>query len=218
MNASEDVHIIDDDSSIRRVLANTLSSVKIKSHAYGTAAEFLESGPHIGGCVIMDVRLPDMDGICLVETLRKQNFDLPILVVTGYADIDLAVRAMKAGAVDFLAKPFSNDTFLEKVGNCLAIERARARIHTRRRNAAERLSSLSGRESQVLRLVIGGKQNKCIAWDLGISIKTVEVHRAHIMEKTGAATIVDLARMWEIAGMGAADEDAAMPLSLALGA
>ncbi|MDQ2102427.1 response regulator transcription factor [Azospirillum isscasi] len=218
MIAHQDVHIIDDDQNIRRVLASTLSSARTISHEYGTAAEFLEAGPHIGGCVVTDVRLPDMDGIRLVEILRERKFDLPILVMTGYADVDLAVRAMKAGAADFLAKPFSNAAFLEKIETCLAIGRARTRVHTRRRNAAERLSALSGRESQVLRLVIGGKQNKCIAWDLGISIKTVEVHRAHIMEKTGASSIVELARMWEISGMGSVEDDASMSPALALGA
>lgn len=158
-----------------------------------------------------------MDGIHLVETLQEQGSDLPILVITGFADIDMAVRPMKAGASDFLAKPFGNAAFLEKIENCLTIGRARARVHTRRRNAAERLSALSSREAQVLRLVIGGKQNKCIAWELGISIKTVEVHRAHIMEKTGASSLIELARMWEIAGLDWTD-DSAPPLPLALGA
>lgn len=216
MNTQQDAHIIDDDPGIRRALAGALSVMKIKTRHYGTAAEFLGSYAGAGGCIVTDVRLPDMDGIRLVETLQEQNSDLPILVITGFADIDLAVRAMKAGATDFLAKPFSNAAFLEKIDNCLTVGRARARLHTRRRNAADRLSALSGRESQVLRLVIGGKQNKCIAWELGISIKTVEVHRAHIMEKTGASSLIELARMWEIAGMGVADDG--LPPSLAMGA
>lgn len=214
MSTQEDVHIIDDDPGIRRVLVNGLSGAKIKSREYGTAAEFLASYSGSGGCIVTDVRLPDMDGIRLVEILQEQHPGLPILVITGFADIDLAVRAMKAGATDFLAKPFSNAAFLEKIQNCLAVGRARARLHTRRRNAAERLSSLSSRESQVLHLVIDGRQNKCIAWELGISIKTVEVHRAHIMEKTGASSLIELARMWEIAGMDATGDEALPPLAL----
>ncbi len=216
MNTQEAAHIIDDDPGIRRALANGLTGAGIKSHEYGTAAEFLASYSGSGGCIVTDVRLPDMDGIRLVEILQNQYSDLPILVITGFADVDLAVRAMKAGATDFLAKPFSNTAFLEKIQNCQVIGRARARLHTRRRNATERLSTLSSRESQVLHLVIGGRQNKCIAWELGISIKTVEVHRAHIMEKTGASSLIELARMWEIAGMdGTGDE---MPPLLAMGA
>lgn len=216
MNTHETVHIIDDDPGICRALVDGLARVKIKSLGYGTAAEFLTSYAGSGGCIVTDVRLPDMDGIRLVEILQEQNSDLPILVITGFADIDLAVRAMKAGASDFLAKPFGNAAFLEKIQNCQAIGRARARLHTRRRNAAERLSTLSSRESQVLHLVIGGRQNKCIAWELGISIKTVEVHRAHIMEKTGASSLIELARMWEIAGMGGTGDE--MPPLLAMGA
>lgn len=214
MTTYEYAHIIDDDPGVRRALAGALSAQRIRSHEYGTATEFLASYAGMGGCIVTDVRLPDMDGIRLVETLQEQNSDIPILVITGFADIDLAVRSMKAGATDFLAKPFSNATFLEKIENCLAVGRARTRLHTRRRDAASRLSALSGRESQVLRLVIGGKQNKCIAWELGISIKTVEVHRAHIMEKTGASSLIELARMWEIADMDMAEDRSLSPLTM----
>lgn len=184
---------------MRVALQRMLGVMGVDCRTYSTAEEFLSAADDANGCVVADIHLPDMDGITLVETMESRRIDCPVLVMTGHADIDLAVRAMKAGAVDFLAKPFASDVFAEKVRACLAVEQLRARRRERRRNAGLRLSSLSHREAQVLRLVIDGKQNKSIAWDLNISIKTVEVHRARVMEKTGASSIVELVRLWEIA-------------------
>ena len=179
---------------------------------YGSAEELLAVVDEIDGCVVTDVHLPDMDGIALVGTLEARRTDCPVLVITGRADVDTAVQAMKTGAVDFLAKPFGRATFLEKVHACLMVQRARTARRQRARHAEHLLSSLSERERQVLRLVIQGKQNKVIAWELDISIKTVEAHRAHIMEKTGSGSVIDLGRLWEAAGCGNdADQDSAVP-------
>ena len=199
MSVTATVHIVDDDEAMRTALQRILGKMDVDCRTYATAEEFLSAAGKANGCVVADVQLPDMDGITLVQTMESHGIDWPVLVMTGHADINLAVRAMKAGAVDFLAKPFARDVFVEKVHACLAIEQLRARRRERKRNAGLRLSSLSQREAQVLRLVIDGKQNKSIAWDLEISIKTVEVHRARIMEKTGSTSIIELVRLWEIA-------------------
>lgn len=194
------VHIVDDEEGMRSTLQRVLDARGYACRTYPTAGAFLAEADGASGCVVTDVHLPDMDGLTLLERMTERLIDCPVLVITGFADIDLAVRAMKAGAIDFLPKPFTVAVFVEKVEACLAVERLRTSRRERRRNAVSRLGSLSGREAQVLELVVEGKQNKTIAWDLNISIKTVEVHRARIMEKTGSASVVELARLWEIAG------------------
>lgn len=149
--------------------------------------------------MVADVHLPDMNGITLLNDMEERGQTAPVLVITGHATVDLAVQAMKAGAIDFLAKPFTNADLLDKVGACLAIGRVRTIARDRRRAAVEKLSILSQREMEVLGKVIEGRTNKAIADVLNISIKTVEAHRSRIMEKTGALSLVDLTRLWDAA-------------------
>lgn len=199
MVAAPTVTIVDDEPGVRATLERFVLGHGLTCATHESAEAFLNAPVGSGGCVVADINLPDMNGISLVRTMEMRGLLHPVIVMTGRADIDIAVQAMKEGAVDFLAKPFDRATFLEKVTAGLVLHRARVALSARRCDAARRLASLTGRESQVLDLVIEGKQNKAIAWELGISIKTVEVHRAHIMEKTGAASAIALARLWEAA-------------------
>nr|WP_281418457.1 response regulator [Azospirillum soli] len=200
MGHAPTIHIVDDEPEVRAAMERMLLADGLAYRTYGSAEELLAVVDEIDGCVVADVHLPDMDGIALVGTLEARRTDCPVLVITGRADVDTAVQAMKTGAVDFLAKPFGRATFLDKIHACLMVQRARTARRQRARHAEHVLASLSDRERQVLRLVIEGKQNKVIAWELDISIKTVEAHRAHIMEKTGAGSVIDLGRLWEAAG------------------
>lgn len=206
MTIADMVHIIDDDEAMRSSLRRIVEAQDFACRTYPTAGAFLAEAEDTSGCVVVDVQLPDMDGLQLLDAMRERMIDFPVLVITGYADVELAVRAMKAGAVDFLSKPFTTGTFIEKVQSCLVVERMRASRRQRQRDAVSRLRTLSGREEQILRLVLEGKQNKAIAWDLSISIKTVEVHRARVMEKTRTGSVVELARLWEVAGNEPVDD------------
>ncbi len=208
------VYIVDDEPEVRAALERMLLADGLACRTYGSAEELLAVANEIDGCVVADVHLPDMDGITLVGALEARHPDCPVLVITGQADIDTAVQAMKTGAVDFLAKPFGRTAFLDKIRACLVARRARKTRRQRSRHAEHLLTSLSDRERQVLRLVIEGKQNKAIAWELDISIKTVEVHRARIMEKTGSGSVIDLGRLWEAADRepGADPSAAASPI------
>ena len=154
-------------------------------------------------CVVVDVHLPDMNGIDLLNALRARGHVVPVLVITGFASIELAVQAMKTGALDFLAKPFNSTDLIEKVASCLAVGRLRVAERERHCSAVTKLSALTERELEILGKVIGGRTNKAIADILRISVKTVEAHRARIMEKTGALSLVDLTRLWDAAGYAA---------------
>lgn len=193
------VTIIDDEAEIRSTLSHMVRAEGLPCVTFGSAEAFLMAAGQGAGCVVADLHLPDMDGLTLVRTMEARRLHQPVLVMTGRADIEVAVQAMKEGAVDFLAKPFDRATFIEKIRASLIVHRARLAQHARRTEAERRLASLSGREAQVLGLVIEGLQNKAIAWQLGISIKTVEVHRARIMEKMAAPSVIALVRLWEAA-------------------
>jgi two-component system, LuxR family, response regulator FixJ len=202
MRADEVVHVIDDDEALRNSLAFLLRAAKVEVYTYESAAAFLKCLPKIKpGCIVTDVRMPEMSGIELVKRLRKMNVAMPVIVITGHGDVPLAVEAMKIGAADFLEKPFDDDVMLAAIraalnakASELAQEASRAAIH-------EKFAALSNRERQVLEGVAAGHPNKIIAFNLGISSRTVEIYRANVMTKMGAGSLSDLVRMAIVGGI-----------------
>ncbi|WP_304166702.1 response regulator FixJ [Phenylobacterium aquaticum] len=196
------VHVIDDDEAMRDSLSFLLEASGLAVRTYASAAEFLaiaaEAEP---GCVVTDIRMPEMNGLELVAELKARGVTLPIIVITGHGDVPLAVEAMKAGVCDFLEKPFSDDTLLATLRRALDGMVASQRQDSEARRIGEILDQLSPREKDVLRGVVAGKPNKVIAFDLGISPRTVEVYRANVMTKTRANAVSDLVRMAMVAGL-----------------
>jgi two-component system response regulator FixJ len=200
MTSGPVVHVIDDDDSARESLSFLLSTANLRVRTYDSAKEFLDAVPGIeGGCVITDVWMPDIDGLELVRTLQSLKADLPIIVITGHGDVPLAVEAMKAGAVDFIEKPYDGEILLGAVRSALTTQRTDAKRDGERAEIQARLAALSPRERQVLDGLIAGQQNKTIAHDLGISARTVEIYRANVMTKMQAASLSQLVRMALIA-------------------
>lgn len=199
------VHIVDDDEAVRRSLAMLLESVQQPAATYASAAELLAAAAAPGGlapgCILVDVRMEGMDGISLIEALQRQGVGLPIVVVTGHGDVPLAVRAMRAGAMDFVEKPYSEERILEAVEGALAALRATDQRRLLERQAAAQVAALSPREAEVLAALVAGKPNKVIGFELGISPRTVEVHRAHLMEKLGVRSLPEAVRIGLAAGI-----------------
>jgi FixJ family two-component response regulator len=190
------VHIVDDDCSLRAALDSLFRSVGLETRAYGSASEFQNMrGDNVPGCIVLDVRLPGASGLDFQAQLSALGINLPVILMTGHGDIPMSVRAMKAGAVDFLAKPFRDQDMLDAV--VAAIDRDRERRATDGELALiqERFATLSPREQQVMMLVTAGKMNKQVAGDLGLSEVTVKIHRGAAMRKMGARTLADLVRM-----------------------
>jgi len=195
------VHLIDDDEDVRRSLAFLLGTAGQAVLVYETADAFLdqfEPGPR--ACVVTDVRMPGTDGLELLKALRARDTQVPVILMTGHADVPLAVEAMKAGATDFIEKPFSDEVLLASIRAAFArLSQADAADAALVKFKA-RLASLSDREVQVLDGLLAGNPNKVIAHDLGISPRTVEVHRAHVMTKTGVSSLSELVRLCLLAG------------------
>jgi two-component system, LuxR family, response regulator FixJ len=196
------VHVIDDDEAVRQSLAFLLSTAGIDVQTYDCAAAFLDVAPQLNaGCIITDVRMPGLSGIDLLRRLRELRLAVPVIVITGHGDVPLAVEAMKIGAIDFLEKPFDDEVLLASVRSALnALDRDRKR-QAERSDIAGRLSGLSNRERDVLEGLVAGHANKQIAYDLGISPRTIEIYRANLMTKMQAASLSDLVRMALIAGI-----------------
>ena len=195
------VHVIDDDEALRDSLSFLLTSADIPVTTYASAIAFLEALPAISaGCVVTDVRMPEMSGIDLLKHLRTGGSNLPVIVITGHADVPLAVAAMRLGAVDFLEKPFDDEVLVATVRSALAHQRGIDRGQARKAEVQGRLDSLSTRERQVLDGLVAGNPNKTIAYDLGISPRTVEIYRANVMTKMNARSLSDLVRMALVAG------------------
>ncbi len=190
------VHIIDDDDDARDSLAFLLSTADVEVHVYESAVTFLKALPQItGGCIITDVRMPEIDGMELLRRLHESGASLPVIVMTGHGDVPLAVEAMRLGAIDFLEKPFDDDALLASVRMALSKNREDSEQDLRKAEVKERLASLSPREQQVLDGLVAGHPNKTIAFDLGISARTVEVYRANVMTKMQARSLSELVRM-----------------------
>jgi len=197
------VHVVDDEAAIRDSLAMLLRSVGLASRTWASAQAFLSGYAAEGpACLIVDVRMPGMSGLELQEALRARADPLPVVIVTGHGDVSMAVRAMKNGAADFLEKPFNDQTLLDTVHRALAAAGAAgaaagnaAAPSAERAAVVARLDALTPREREVMELVAEGRPNKVVATRLGLSTRTVEVHRAKVMEKMGARSLADLVRM-----------------------
>ena len=202
-NAEEPiVFVVDDDPSIRDALCNLIRSVGLRVEPFGSAPELLESElPDVASCLVLDIRLPRLGGLDLQTELARANIRMPIVFITGYGDIPMSVKAMKAGAVDFLIKPFRDQDLLDAI--VAAIERDRKQRESERTlaNFQARLDSLTSREREVMGLVTGGLMNKQIAGELGVSEITVKLHRGQVMRKMGAKSLADLVRMAETLGV-----------------
>jgi two-component system response regulator FixJ len=196
------VHVIDDDDGLRDALAFLLDVNGIDARFYASAQEFLDAFPVEAGCIVTDIRMPGMTGLDLVRELDARKATLPVIVMTGHGDIPLAVEAMKAGVLDFIEKPFTDEHLLGAIREALqAVRPDGGSDGARRRHAEERLSELSVRERDVLMGVARGKLNKQIAHELEISPRTVEIYRANLMSKTGARNLAELMRIAIAAGL-----------------
>lgn len=196
------VHLIDDDEAVRASVGFLLEMKDIPTATYDSAEAFLAvAGSLAGGCVVTDIRMPGMSGLDLARTLKARGCPLPLIVITGHGDLPLAIEAMRAGVVDFLEKPFEEEALVRAIKTALAATAPADAEAEGRRRYATLLESLSARESEVLRGVVDGKMNKVIAFELGISERTVEVYRANVMRKTQASSLSDLVRIAVLAGI-----------------
>ena len=199
------VFVVDDDPSMRRSLDTLLRSVGLDVQLFSSAQEFMPANrSDVPGCIVLDVRLPGMSGLAFQEELAKTGVALPVIFVTGHGDVPMTVRAMKAGAVEFLTKPFDDQVLLDAVH--AAIERDRARRNQAEGLAAlkERYNELTTREKEVMKFVVAGRVNKQIASDLGLSVVTVKVHRGQVMRKMLAKSVAELVRMADRLGSSGA--------------
>ncbi len=187
------VYIVDDDEAMRDSLQWLIESQGLAVRTFAAAEDFLLAcGDGMAGCIVLDVRMPGMSGLELYEKMNLRRCTLPVIFITGHGDVPMAVSALKKGAVDFIEKPFNDKELLRVIGQCLERERATREQRRREGEAARRLAGLTEREREVMDLVLAGKLNKQIADVLNISIKTVEVHRARIMDKMGVRSVAEL--------------------------
>ncbi|RJF78718.1 response regulator transcription factor [Rhodopseudomonas palustris] len=203
MPADRLIYVVDDDPAIRRSLERLLEAIGFKVASYATPGVFLDvAGRLRSGCVLLDLRMPEMDGFEVQARLRLINPDLPVIVVTAQGDVRTAVRAMKAGAVDFIEKPYSDDALIMSIESALATDASTGRngdIAT----AAALINTLSPRERQVLEALVAGQPNKVIAFDLGISVRTVEVHRSRMMDRLGVHQFAEAVKLLVLASFAA---------------
>jgi two-component system, LuxR family, response regulator FixJ len=186
------VYVVDDDRDVRRSLSFMLGAAEIRSHPYGSGVDFLDALPDLEpGCILLDLRMPQMDGFHVMTALAERNVDWPVVVMTGHGEIPIAVRAMKLGAVDFIEKPFSEQALLACFAQAFAQLESRAVSGRRRREAHERAAALTVREKEVLASLLAGRSNKQIAQSLGISLRTVEMHRGNMMDRLGASSLAE---------------------------
>ena len=189
------VFVVDDDPAVRDSLRWLFESVGLAVETFATAEEFLNGcHPARPGCLLLDVRMPGMSGLNLQDELVARHFTLPTIIITGYAEVATAVRALKTGAIDFIEKPFSDELLLERIRHAISADRQEREAQAQRADVAARFALLTARERSVMELVIAGKANKVVAAELGLSPKTVEVHRANVMKKMQAQSVADLVR------------------------
>ncbi len=193
------VFVVDDDEALRKSLRRLMESIGQAVETYPSAEAFLDGyDPARPGCLVLDIRMPGMSGLALQEKLSKQHIRIPIIIVSGHADVEKAVRAMKTGAVDFMRKPYKANVLLERIRQALELDARIRREQLERADVAARVALLTPREHEVMGFLAAGKSPKQIAFELGLSRKTVDVHRSHIMTKMRAESLVELARMVQI--------------------
>jgi two-component system response regulator FixJ len=196
MPANRVVHVIDDDAAVRQSLAFLLSTAGLAVRVHASAVDFLKVLPEIhGGCIVTDIRMPEMDGLELQRRLRELKAGLPVIVMTGHGDVPLAVEAMKAGAIDFIEKPFDDEILLSAIRSALSRHAKDSEREARLAVVRDRMKALSEREQEVLERLVAGKPNKVIAHELGLSARTIEVYRANVMTKMQADSLSELVRM-----------------------
>jgi two-component system response regulator FixJ len=201
MTAESIIYLIDDDDPVRDSLEFLMSSNGFRAASYASAEEFLAALPTLSqGCIVTDIRMPGMSGLELVQKLGEAGITMPVIVITGHGDVPLAVEAMKAGVMDFLEKPFENDVLLSAVRAAFRRVAGAQETGEKKREIGARMDSLSPRERDVLNGLVAGQPNKVIAFDLGISPRTVEIYRANVMTKMQAASLSDLVRMALLVG------------------
>ena len=190
------VYIVDDDQSIRHAMELLMRSVGLDYEIFHSADDFLTGHTNDrAGCLVLDIRMPGMGGLELQEQLNELGSTLPIIFITGHGDVPMAVEAMQKGAVDFIQKPFRDQELLDRVREALQTDRERRNEREEKAEIHSRMQKLTNREREVLELVVTGKPNKVIAYELGVSQRTVEIHRARVMEKMQAKSLADLVRM-----------------------
>ncbi len=204
MTSEPTVFVVDDDQAMRTSLQWLIESIGMPVKTFDSADAFL-AGYHPGGagCLLLDVRMPGMSGLELQGYLAREGYRLPVIMITGHGDVAMAVKAMKSGAVDFIEKPFHDEDLLRSIRNALDFDRKQRANRETRAEVAARLSELTPREHEVMAMVTDGKANKEIAAELGVSAKTVEAHRARVMEKMRADSLADLVRMAMLASQDA---------------
>ncbi len=196
MDKQETVFVVDDDEGIREGLGLLLETVGQPYESYSSAIEFLDAyDASKGGCLVLDIRMPRMSGLELQEKLNEQGSLLPIIFITGHGDIQMAVEAMRRGALDFIRKPFREQDLLDRINEALAFDAGKRKNIAERQQLVDKVAALSEREREVFHRVAAGEMNKVIAQDLGISARTVEVHRSQVMKKLGVRTLAQLVRI-----------------------
>jgi FixJ family two-component response regulator len=192
------IHVVDDDSSMRNALVRLLTTAGYEARGYASTGEFLlEASPARSGCLLLDVRLPGLSGLDLQAALRSKGITLPVVFLTGYADVASSVRAMKAGAVDFLTKPVKRDTLLQAIGSAVARDASRRAEQEEAGQLRERFAALTDREREIFDRIVDGKLNKEVAYELGIAERTVKLQRSHLMAKLGVRSAAELGRLSE---------------------
>ncbi len=195
-NQDATIHIIDDDPSMLEYLSTLVKTINYKSKTYNNASDFLNTYTDDGlGCLVLDMRLPGISGLELQQQLAGNNIDLPVIMISGFGDVSTAVKAMKAGVLDFLEKPFKGQELLDLIHNAVKKHKVDRKKNSNQNKTLKRINSLTKREKEVMELVVSGMINKDIAKQLEISIKTVEVHRANVMDKMAVTSVTDLVRM-----------------------
>jgi RNA polymerase sigma factor (sigma-70 family) len=200
MNAAPEkkstVYIVDDDQAIRHAMELLMRSVGLDYEIFHSGDEFLDTyDRNCAGCLVLDIRMPGLGGLELQQKLNELGSTLPIIFITGHGDVPMAVEAMQKGAVDFIQKPFRDQELLDRIGEAMKQDQERRMAREEQADVRNRIDKLTNRERQVLDLVVTGKPNKVIAYELGVSQRTVEIHRARVMEKMEAKSLADLVRM-----------------------
>lgn len=203
MNAEGTVFIVDDNKDFRESLCALMESAGLAAETFVNAQDFLDNHDSTdSGCLVLDIKMPGMNGLELQEKLAKDRVEIPVIIMSAHGNVEKAVRAMRTGAVDFIRKPYEAEVLLDRIWQALELDAKRRKEDAERAEVAERFALLTPRETEVLRLLVEGKAAKEIAFALGLSRKTVDVHRGHVMMKTQADSLVDLVRMAQTYGLG----------------